>query len=359
MKRHLVRIVIILGISILLAYALRGLWIKGIILEKHARLLSEYLDQSFSRLGLKASHISRHFYEERRCGLKKFVHTTKILNLPDKVSQELFYQAVFDAAKASNAKVLEKTSFEIDSGSISIFMLGHRTISTHLIVGVKKKVLKDKVAIIIDDLGYNKKVLDFVKEIDVPLTLAVLPRLPFSKEIAKLGHSLGHEIILHLPLEPEEDLECLGPGAILLKMTPQEIRDTLDEGLRTVPYCQGLNNHAGSKFTSDAGKMKIFLEIVKERNLFFIDSLVVPASTGAKLSKELGILFAERDIFLDNIKEEGYVSNQLSALIDIAHKNCKAIGIGHPTSVTFKVLKERIPMLDSVEFVHVSKLLRK
>ena len=372
--RNTLKIIALFCLCLVLGYCIRGLWVKGIIIEKKARLLSEQLDQSFSRLGLKPQDISRHFYEERRCGVKKFVHTTKIFTLPQKISADRFYQAILDAAKSSKAHLLEKTNFETGDYSISIFVLGRRSISTHLLVGVKRKVpepaeegplpppeakKKDQVAIIIDDMGYNTTALNYIGEIKVPLTLAVLPRLPFSQRVAQEGHNMGHEIILHLPLEPEEKIKCLGPGAIFLTMGAQEMENILDGDLKTVPHCRGLNNHAGSKFTKDVQKMKILLDIMRKKGLFFVDSLVTAESCGVKLANELGVPTASRDIFLDNVKEEEYILNQLKKLIETSHRTGSAIGIGHSSPITLETLKKNLHLFqDTIEFVHASQLLR-
>ena len=192
--RNWIRIFINIALALALSYCLWGLWIKGSIIEKRARFLDECLDQSFSRLGLRPDDLARHFYEERRQGLKKFVHVTKIFDLPDGISPEGFYGAVLEAVKVSKGQLLEKTSFDLDGHSTSIFILGRRSIATHLIIGIKKKITapgvtekKDRVAIIIDDLGYNREVLKYISQIKAPLTLAVLPRLSFSREIAERG----------------------------------------------------------------------------------------------------------------------------------------------------------------------------
>ena len=360
--RNGVRIIIFLGLALALGYCLWGLWIKGVIIEKRARLLNECLDQSFSRLGLRPDDLSRHFYEERRQGLKKFVHTTKIFNLPDSISLEGFYQAVLEAVKTCRAQILEKTNLEIDGHSTSIFILGRRSIATHLIIGIKKKIAprviekKDKVAIIIDDLGYNQDVLNYISQIKAPLTLAILPKLPFSRAIAEKGRSLGQEIILHLPLEPEKETEYLGPGAIMVNMGSKEIENIINEDLKTVPYARGVNNHTGSKFTADSEKMKIVLQVLKNKNLFFVDSLVTPHSLGFKLARELGLPVAERDVFLDNDKEEEKIVSQLKELVKISHKNGRAIGIAHPSAITLKTLEKNLSLFKTVELVHVSAL---
>lgn len=362
--RGWIRIFINIALALALSYCLWGLWIKGSIIEKRARFLDECLDQSFFRLGLRPDDLARHFYEERRQGLKKFVHVTKIFDLPDGISPEGFYGAVLEAVKASHAQLLEKTNFEIEGRSASIFILGRRSIATHLIIGIKKKITprvmekKDKVAIIIDDLGYNRDALKYIRQIKEPLTLAVLPKLSFSREIAEKGQALGHEIILHLPLEPEKETEYLGPGAVMVNMGDKEIEAIINEDLKTVPYARGVNNHTGSRFTADSEKMKIVLQVLKNKNLFFVDSLVTPHSLGAKLGRELGLHVAERDVFLDNDREEEKIVNQFKELVRISHKKGKAIGIAHPSAVTLKTLEKNLSLFNTVELVHVSALVR-
>lgn len=368
MKSSLRIVVIIVGLIVLI-YSIRGLWLKGIIIEKKARVFDEFLDRSLSDSGLKPEDVFRHFYEERRVGLRKFVHTTKIFYLPRHISSDAFYRSILDSIKKSGIELLEKTNFEIGNWSVSVFILGRHSVSTHLIIGAaiktpgpgEKKIgrKKDRIAIIIDDIGYNIKDLEYLRGIDSVLTLAVLPKLRYSKEMAAGGHDMGYEILLHLPLEPEEDIESLGPGALFLDMSQKEIEKILDENLETVPHCRGINNHAGSRFTKNPEKMKFLLELIKTRGLFFIDSLVTPQSAGFKIAAELGIPTQSRDVFLDNIKEDEYIAKQLDTLVEISRKKGMAIGICHPSPHTFRVLKEKLPLLkEKVEFVHVSKLLK-
>lgn len=370
--------ILIIFLCLIFFCLIRDTWINGIVIERKARQLSNFLDQSFARLGLGPENLTRHFYEERKVGIKKFVYTTRIFKLPDNISSDRFYHAILDAVRNSRVQLLEKTIFDIDNYSVSVFVLGYSSLSTHLIIGVKETIPKEdkkekdvsverskpeeiisKVAIIIDDLGYNKKIFEYIEKINVPLTLSVLPDLPFSREIAAKGHDLGYEIMLHLPLEPNEDIAALGPGAIFLDMAPDEMERILEEDLSTVPYCRGINNHTGSRFTADTEKMAVLLNILKRKGLFFIDSLVTPESKGVKLARALGIPSASRDVFLDNIKEEEYILSQLNSLIEISKRRGQAIGICHPSTVTLEVLKKNLPLFqDVVKFVYVSELLR-
>ena len=62
-------------------------------------------------------------------------------------------------------------------------------------------------------------------EIPAPLTFAVLPNLAHSEAFAEAARARGHEIILHLPMEPVDPVRHdPGEGAILVGLTPEENR---------------------------------------------------------------------------------------------------------------------------------------
>ena len=51
------------------------------------------------------------------------------------------------------------------------------------------------VAIVIDDIGYDRKIASRLLAMDAPLTFSVLPYGPFSREIVSEARSKGHEIM--------------------------------------------------------------------------------------------------------------------------------------------------------------------
>jgi len=224
-----------------------------------------------------------------------------------------------------------------------------------------KKNPSAKIAIVIDDWGYTNKNLDFLKEIDVPFDVAILPNLPFSKEIAQTAKQNKKEVILHLPLEPSnEDKMRLEADTITTIMTPDKIKQILILDIKSVPYAKGVSNHMGSKATSDKNLMKIIFRELKKKKMFFLDSYVTDKSIVNELSKKIGIPVAKRAVFLDNIADTDYIIKQLVMLANKAKLNGYAIGIGHERSLTLKILKDYLPKLKKMgfEFVFVSKLIQ-
>jgi len=218
---------------------------------------------------------------------------------------------------------------------------------------------KAKIAIVLDDWGYNPNNLAVLKEIRRPLTLAVLPNLPYSKKVSQDAHSFGCEIILHLPMQPSEKLN-LERDTILTTMSEQEIKNILNKDLDSLAYVSGVSNHMGSAVTKDPRTMVVIFNILKPKRLFFLDSYVSSNSVCWKLSQKIGIGFAKRDIFLDNINEPGYIKSQINKLKTKARIYGQAIGIGHDRKITLQVLKEVMPAIEKegYEFVFLSELVR-
>jgi polysaccharide deacetylase 2 family uncharacterized protein YibQ len=215
------------------------------------------------------------------------------------------------------------------------------------------------VAIVIDDLGYQKQLaLDFI-DFEAPLTLSFLPQAPFSKEMVSQAFQKGKETLLHLPMEPNAfPQNNPGPKALLTSMTDEEIRKILEEDLEAFPQVVGVNNHMGSRFTEDRDKMALVLRTIKERKLFFFDSRTTPHSVILPLASQVGVKAIERDIFLDNSIEEDAIRGQLELLIRLAQKRGFAVASGHPYPQTLRAIKEKFPDLkDKVRLVSLSKLL--
>lgn len=222
--------------------------------------------------------------------------------------------------------------------------------------------VKGRIAIVIDDWGYNLNNLPFLDEIRYPLNISILPHLAHSKEIASKARTRGHELILHLPLEPKaaevNDYAGLEKNTIMTNMNPEQIKEILLKAMDSVPYVKGVSNHMGSRATADYKTMQAIFQELKKKNLYFLDSVVTPDSICFEVAKELSVRFAERDIFLDNELVRDYIRRQIEILKLKAMKNGQAIGVGHDRKVTLQVLKEIMPQLEKegYKLVFVSDL---
>ncbi|MEE4351947.1 MAG: divergent polysaccharide deacetylase family protein [Desulfatiglans sp.] len=219
---------------------------------------------------------------------------------------------------------------------------------------------KGKVAIIIDDLGYDLKIASSFIQMDIPLSFSVLPSATFTDSIVRQVNQKGGELILHLPMEPKKYPSVdPGPGALLLSMTRDELKDVLDRDLGDIPGARGVNNHMGSSFSEDRRCMKVVLKELKERGLYFVDSLTTNRTVGYELAKEMGLPVTKRSVFLDNNLEKKAIRMQMERLFNIARHSGSAVGIGHPHQETLDILNEyHAKMKREIQLVPVSELAR-
>ena len=215
-----------------------------------------------------------------------------------------------------------------------------------------------RVAIIIDDLGYDTKIAQKFSRLNTGITFSILPHSPQQKSIARLAHENGLGIMLHLPMEPiEYPAVNPGPGTLLVSMTPDQLIRKLEENLAAVPYINGVNNHMGSRMTAESSQMYQIFSILKKRNLFFIDSRTTSKTLCKSSARLFQIPFAQRDVFLDHSQDPDFIRRQIKELIRIAQRNGQAVGIGHPHTVTYDILREMMPELEKkVKLVPASEI---
>jgi len=187
-----------------------------------------------------------------------------------------------------------------------------------------------ELAIVIDDLGNNMQGSKEMLELPIPLTVAVMPFMPTSESDARLAHEKGHEVIIHMPMEPKNGKRSwLGPGAITTDLSNEEIRSRVEKAIESVPYAVGMNHHMGSKATEDERVMRVILEVCRENGLYYLDSKTARKSVIPKLASELSVPYLENDLFFDHVYSEQHIYRQASRIINILEQSEHLIAIGH------------------------------
>jgi polysaccharide deacetylase 2 family uncharacterized protein YibQ len=214
------------------------------------------------------------------------------------------------------------------------------------------------IVLIIDDLGFDGQPLERLMSLDPNLNAAILPNGTRATDFAERLHARGHEILVHLPMEPVGG-ESPGRDAILTSMADEEIARLTRENIEAVPHARGVNNHMGSRATADRRVMTTVLSALPD-GMYFIDSRTSGKSLAARLAKDLNVRTAARHVFLDDVATEAAVRRQVRELASAAEKRGVAIGIGHPYAVTVKVLTEEMPALraQGFRFVRASEVVQ-
>ncbi|WP_459837207.1 divergent polysaccharide deacetylase family protein [Halanaerobaculum tunisiense] len=215
-----------------------------------------------------------------------------------------------------------------------------------------------KMAVIIDDLGFNRAGTTELLSIERPLTLAVLPGRPYSEYDAQLVAEAGQELILHQPLEPLNAVADPGSGAINTSMSDQEIKTTLEDNLDQLPEVTGINHHMGSKASANKRVMRTIVEVLKKRGLYYVDSSTSGQSVGFEMARDHKLSTEVNYLFIDNIDQQNKIEEMILRLGKIALEKEELVVIGHVKKNTAQVLKETIPQLEDwgIKLVHASQL---
>lgn len=220
---------------------------------------------------------------------------------------------------------------------------------------------KPMIAIVIDDMGVDQRRSARAMKLPAKVTLSFLPYSRDLKAQAAEARKLGHEIMLHVAMEPESPEADPGPNVLLTGVPEQELLANLRWNLEQMDGYAGINNHMGSRFTRDLTGMRVVMSELKDRGLFFLDSVTSRDSVGAKVAKEAGVAYATRDVFIDHKDDEAFVHKQLERLEAKARKHGSAIAIGHPRDITLRALKTWLPKVqaEGFELVGASRLLHR
>lgn len=212
---------------------------------------------------------------------------------------------------------------------------------------------KPMIAVIIDDMGVDKKRSEKILQLPGPLTISLMSYADDLGRLSDEARRQGDELMMHVPMEPMAESVDPGPGALLTSLSEEEIRKRFSADLDRFSGYVGINNHMGSKFTAYAPGMTLVMEELRRRGLLFVDSLTTEHSVGLDLAHRFGIPTAGRNVFLDNAGDLISVDLQLSQTEEVARKKGNAIAIGHPRDATIQALAAWLPTLEAKGFVLV------
>lgn len=256
---------------------------------------------------------------------------------------------------------------EVSSGGVSSFELslqGTRTQTVRLVTPLAARASSAPreggamLAVIIDDLGNDRSAGNSVVSLPFPVTVSVLPNLAFSAEIAEEAYRRGDQVLLHLPMEAQSSSAQPEKSELRVGMNAGEVRAALSSMLETVPHVAGVNNHEGSRATSDPALMNDLMPALHERGLFFVDSRTSASTVAYDAAKHAGVASASRKVFLDDNVDRDAILAQLDLAMRDATRDGSAIAIGHPHPATIAALAQSAPTFEArgVRLVFASEL---
>lgn len=231
------------------------------------------------------------------------------------------------------------------------------------VYGEEEKKENRKIAIVIDDFGYEGQGTNDMLDLKIPITAAIIPFTEHASYEAKLAAAKGKEVIIHMPMEPDKGkASWLGKKPLMIGLSSEEVDKRVREAMEEIPEAKGMNNHMGSKVMRDDKILTPAFKVLKEKEMFFLDSKTTMNSKGQSVCKELGVPYYGRDIFLDHVQSQQNVENQMEKAASIAKEKGYAIVIGHVGAqggnITVNGIKNKIHKLENegIEFVFLSQL---
>ena len=345
-------------------------------LDRRSAVLELEVGRLLAQSGVRSARLVEETRTLARIRGRSYHVIEKTYRCPPRFSPEQFAKDLEHRLGPLGFELLRSERRQTDQGTSTVLRLGPRrqmlyqlTLSAGVIPqpvspAVTVPVIPElpqghgKVAIVLDDWGYSRRLVPSVIELNRPLTLAVLPHRPFSTAVAEAVQGSRCEVILHMPMEPHSGSSPREPAMLSPGMSITAVRKMLDDALATVPHAVGVSNHQGSKATEDRALMRLVLHDLSRRRLVFLDSLVTEQSVCQGIARQIKIPFARRSVFLDNVETPEAIRGQLIEVAEVALKTGSAIGIGHDKQVTLEVLKEMMPLLEQrgIEFVRLSEL---
>lgn len=201
------------------------------------------------------------------------------------------------------------------------------------------------IAVIIDDMGVDLPHSADAVALPGPLTLSFLPYASALDRQVGAARRAGHELMVHVSMEPESRRSDTGPNVLAAGLGARELIRRLDWALERFSGYVGVNNHMGSGFTTDVDAMALVLGELKRRGLLFIDSRTTTRSVAPQTARVLDLPFAERDVFIDDDASADVVAAQLLKTEVTARRTGTVIAIGHPRENTLAALRRWLPSL--------------
>ena len=290
------------------------------------------------------------------------------ISLSDPSQTAAFAQALQTIARKHDLSITETASNGVIRFDCAFH--GARTHAVHVVTPLSARAAvhtparqgtntgSPRLAIIIDDLGYDRSAADAVLALGFPLTVSVLPHLPLSGELAEEAQRRGDQVLLHLPMESEADGAKPEDIELRVGMSAAQVDATLAGMLETVPYAAGVNNHQGSRATADPALMRALMPALRQRGLFFVDSRTDAKTVAYDMAERAGVPAASRKVFLDDTASRAAILKQLDLAARDAQRDGFTIAIGHPRPATIAALAEGVPPLEArgIRLVFASEL---
>lgn len=204
---------------------------------------------------------------------------------------------------------------------------------------------RPRLCLVLDDLGFNEANDFGALTLPRGVTLSILPYGSHARRLADEARALGHEVFLHMPMQPLGAADP-GPGALRLDLSWQENVARVAAALEVIGPVFGVNNHMGSAFTENEEALRPIMTFLSGRGLAFVDSRTSSRSCAFRVAQSCGVRALENGAFLDNKSDELYLPAQMNMAGQKALQKGFIVGIAHAHAATIRALPECLRNLE-------------
>jgi polysaccharide deacetylase 2 family uncharacterized protein YibQ len=254
---------------------------------------------------------------------------------------------------------LARLEGEVGGARLRVVVLGDEPPEAR-VEAARRPTGEGRLAIVLDDAGYDRRDVEAVARLPREVAVAVLPNATHAAAVAAGLAAQRREVLVHMPMQPlDGDSAATGPGALEVDLADDEIVRRTEAALEVVAGARGLNNHMGSRATADARVMAAVMRVLAAHRLYFLDSRTTPDTVAERVARRAGVPTIRRDVFLDVVDDPVSVRQALRRAVARARSRGSAVAIGHVHPVTLAVLEGELPgVLDGVRLVKPSSLAR-
>jgi polysaccharide deacetylase 2 family uncharacterized protein YibQ len=208
-----------------------------------------------------------------------------------------------------------------------------------------------RIAVLVTGLGVpGGPAGDVLKGLPAPISVAYGAYGRNLQESVSRARDDGHEVLLQIPLEPNNyPTVDPGPHTLLTTLPPPENMKRLQWLMSRYTGYVGVTNHMGEKFEATAASLTPMLEELKQRGLLYVDDGSVKDSTVSQIAGTIGLDYSVANVQID----PGDLAKQLAQLEATAKERGAAIGVVKATPATVKQLSDWAAKLEAKGFVLV------
>jgi len=196
------------------------------------------------------------------------------------------------------------------------------------------------VAIVVSGLGIGAaKTTDAIMKLPAAVTLAFTPYGADPTKLVERARSLGHEILLQIPLEPYDYPDNdPGPQTLLTTLTPEQNQERLLWLLSRFQGYVGLSNFMGARFLPNEASMQPLMREAAKRGLVYFDDGGAARSLASQLALAQAVPFARADATIDVVPNAGEIERALAQLEATARQRGFAVGVASALPISIERL---------------------